>query len=134
MSSKKTSGVGKAAAGLGLAALAAGAAATYFFSGSEGKKHQQQAQALGKKAKTEMLHRIKQMKSVSKKTYDQAAKEVLAKYKQVKNIDPGELTALGKELKGHWDSISKTLDKAAKAGLKAMPKKSPSKTKKRARK
>jgi hypothetical protein len=51
------------------------------------------------------------MKGVSKQAYDSAAKEVLAKYKQIKNIDPKEVEALGKELKGHWEKIAKDLSK-----------------------
>jgi hypothetical protein len=35
----------------------------------------------------------------------------LAKYKQIKNIDPKEVEALGKELKGHWEKIAKDLSK-----------------------
>ena len=118
---KKTSSVKKVAAGLGVAALAAGAAAAYYFAGPKGKKHRDQLSALGKKAKTDMVQRIKGMKTLSKQAYAGAVKEVLAKYKQAKNIDPQELVILGQELMGHWDDISKNI---AKLGTK---KKTPAK-------
>lgn len=101
----------KIAEGLGLAALAAGAAATYFFYGPGGKTRQKNLKVWSKKAKEELVKKIKSMKSVSKQTYETATKEVLAKYKQIKNIDPKEVEVLGKELKGHWEKISKDLSK-----------------------
>ena len=111
----KKSAAGKIAGGLAVAALAASAAATYYFAGPGGKKHRKQVSAFSKKAKGEMLNKIKQMKTVSAVAYSQAAKEVLAKYKQAKHIAPGELAALASELKGHWDKISKDV---AKLGAK----------------
>jgi uncharacterized protein HemX len=111
----KKPSAGKIAGGLGLAAIAAAAAATYYFSGKQGKKHLKEFSGWNKKAKAEMLKKIKQMKSVSKQAYDEAAAEVLSKYKQAKNIDPKELQAFGRELKGHWEKISKEL---AKLGAK----------------
>lgn len=113
---KKTSAAGKIAAGLGVAALAAGAAAVYYLTGPKGKQHQRQAKAWAGKARIEMAGRLKKMKAVSKLAYDQAAKEVLAKYRQAKKIQPEELAAFGKELMGHWDKISKSA--AALSGKK----------------
>jgi hypothetical protein len=110
----KKSSTGKIAGGIGIAALAAGAAAVaegYYFSGKEGKKHRKQVSAWSKQAKMEMVKKIKEMKGVSKQAYDQASAEILAKYKQAKNIDPEELMAFGQELKGHWDKISKEVSK-----------------------
>ncbi len=112
----KQSPVRKIATGVGLAALAAAAAGTYYFYGAGGEKHRKAAKAWAKRAKSEMMKKIKGMKSVSKQAYSQAVKEVMDKYKQVKNIDPSELAALGKELSGHWENISKDL---AKLGSKA---------------
>jgi len=103
---KKKSSAGKIAAGLGLAAVAA-VAAGYYFSGKEGKKHLKQLSGWSKKAKGEMLQKITKMKAVSEQTYNKAAQEVLTKYKQAKNIDPKELQAFGRELKGHWKKIAK---------------------------
>ena len=112
---KSTSTGTKVAEGLGLAALAAAAAATYYFYGKDGGKHRKAVSAWSKKAKEEMVKKIKTMKNVSKTTYEAAAKEVLAKYKQVKNISPKEVEELKKELTGHWQKIAKDLTKVGQA-------------------
>lgn len=114
------SNAGKIAAGVGVAALGAAAAAAYFLKTDSGKKNVKQMSAMAKKAKTEMLSKIKKMKVMSKQAYHEAAEEVLAKYKELKNIDPSELKELGAELKGHWDSISKSLQKAGAKTVKSV--------------
>jgi len=121
----KSSSVGRVAAGLGIAALAATAAAAYYFSGTSGKKHRRQISAWAKKAKAEMVGEIKKMKVVSKSAYEKAAKEVMAKYKQAKNVKPEELAALGRELKGHWNKISKTVSALGKKKEAVNKKRSP---------
>jgi hypothetical protein len=118
MAKKTSSAAGKIAGGLGLAALAAGAAAAYYFTGKGGKQNRKKVSAWTHKAKTDMVSEMKKMKTVSKAAYEKAAKEVLAKYKQAKNIDPKEFAALGHELKGHWNSISKKVSKLGTAGKK----------------
>ena len=56
----------KLAAGLGMAALAAAAAGTYYFYGNKSKQHRRDLKSWGKKARTEMLQKIKKMKTFSK--------------------------------------------------------------------
>lgn len=127
----KKSSAGRIAGGLGLAAVAAAVAAVaagYYFSGKEGKKHLKELSGWSKKAKGEMLQKIKKMKAVSKRAYDEAAQEVLAKYKQAKNIDPKELQAFGRELKNHWKKIAKEI---SKLGAKKQAKKTATKSRKK---
>ncbi len=112
---KKSSRAGKVAGVLGLAAGVAAAAAGYYFYGKDGKKHRKALGAWSKKAKTEMLEKMKNMETVSKQAYSKAATEVLAKYKQAKQVDPKELAAFGQELKTHWQQIA---NHAAKLGTK----------------
>ena len=103
-----SSSTGKVAGTIGLAAsLVVAAATAYYFYGKDGKQHRQQAGAWSKKAKLEVLQKIKQMKAVSQKAYHKAVEEVLAKYKLVKDINPQELHNFGQELKAHWAEISK---------------------------
>jgi len=104
----------KIAEGSGLAALAAGAAATYFFYGQGNNKRRKQLSAWSKKAKEDMVKKIKAMEKVSKQNYEMATKEILAKYKQIKNIAPKDVEILGKELKSHWQKISADLVKLGK--------------------
>ena len=118
---KKTSNAGKVAGVLGLLAGAAVAiAAGYYFYGKGGRQHRKEAAAWTKKAKLEILEKIKQMKDVSQEAYDKVVEGVLAKYKLIKNIDLKELQNFGDELKAHWAEISK---EAAKLGNKGRAKK-----------
>jgi hypothetical protein len=122
--SKKSSSSGTViAGGLGAAALAAAAAAGYFFYGKDGKNNRQKLKTWSKSAKQDMVKKIKGLKVISKTAYEQAAKEVLAKYKQAKNIDPKELTAFGAELKQQWNNISKQALKLGTAKKKTPAKK-----------
>jgi hypothetical protein len=105
---KKTSNAGKVAGAVGLAAAAVAAAATgYYFYGKGGKAHRKEAGEWTKKAKTEVLGKIKQMKDVTQETYNKVVEDVLAKYKKIKSIDLKELQIFGQELKAHWEQISK---------------------------
>jgi hypothetical protein len=131
MATKQSSGQSsgkKVAEGIGIAALAAGAAAAYYFSGKGGQAKRTQAKAWVKSAKSEMAQKIKGMEKLSKVAYEQAGKEILAKYKQAKNIDPKELAAFAQELKGHWDEISKHVAKL-NSSTKAKSIKAPAKKK-----
>jgi hypothetical protein len=119
---KKTSSTEKVAGALGLAAAGVAAVATaYYFYGKGGKAHRKQVSVWSKKAKMEMLQKIKQMKVVSQASYHKAAGEVLAKYKLAKNIDPKELQSFGQELKSHWTQISKDAAKLTSKGHTKKP-------------
>lgn len=107
----KQSTATKVVEGLSVAALATAAAAAYFFTGPEGKKNKAKARAWASAAKKDMLVKIKHMKTVSQKAYQQAAREVMAKYKRAKNIEPAELRAFGAELKKHWEKIAMDVKK-----------------------
>jgi TRAP-type mannitol/chloroaromatic compound transport system substrate-binding protein len=122
---KNTSISGKVAGGvIGAAAGVAAIAAGYYFYAKGGKTHRKQASVWIKKAKMEMLKKIKPMKVVSQAAYDKAAAEILEKYKLIKNIEPKELQKFGQELKAHWEEISK---EAAKLTSKRQAKKSEAK-------
>jgi TRAP-type mannitol/chloroaromatic compound transport system substrate-binding protein len=114
---KKTSNAGKVAGVVSLAAGVVAAVATgYYFYGKGGKGHREELNDWTKKAKMDMLEKIKQMKDVTKEAYDKALAEILAKYKQVKNIDPKQLQTFGQELKAHWKEISKQAAKLSNKG------------------
>lgn len=121
-------------AGLGAAALAAtAAAAAYFLTGKDGAKNRKKLGAWATKAKKEVAKEVKNMKSYSQGSYDKTVDAVLKNYKNLKNLDSSEVLALGKELKGHWESIQsevkKTLAKRSSVGKKPAAKAKP-KTKK----
>jgi hypothetical protein len=122
---KKITSAQKVAGGvLGLAAGASAVTAGFYFFGKDGKGHRKQALAWSKKAKMEILEKIKDMKIVTKSTYQNALDDVLEKYKDLKSIDPKDLKAFGQELMSHWEKISKD---AVKLTGKAAVKKSEAK-------
>lgn len=113
---EKTSIATKAAGVLGLATGAATVAAGYYFFGKNGKEHRKEAGNWTKKAKMEMLEKIKDMKEVSKDAYHEALEEVLEKYKVLDGIDAKELKSFGQELMDHWEKISKDAGKLGGKG------------------
>lgn len=112
----------KVAEGLGLAALAAAAAAAYFLTGAKGRQNRKKMAAWTKQARRDMAKKLGLMKSLSKQAYTQASKEVLNKYRRAKSIKPAELAAFGKELKAHWDNIVREAGKLGKINKKAKSK------------
>lgn len=102
------------AVGAGVAALAAAAAGTYLLAGKRGAKNRAKVKAWVKDVQKDVVSQLKKAKGVSKKAYNEAVDTALAGYKNLKNVDKSELLAAGRELKSHWDSISKQLTGAPK--------------------
>ena len=93
--------------GLGVAAIAAAAGATYLYGTKSGAKKRKEIKGWMLKAKGEILENIENMKEVSEGAYHDVVESVLGKYKKLKNIDPVEVAALMAELKAHWNNIQK---------------------------
>ena len=120
---KKSEGVG-AGAILGIAAVAAAAAAGgYFLYGKDGAKNRKKVKGWMLKAKGEILEKVEKLKDVSEAEYNNAINAVAAKYAAIKSIDPVEVEAMAKELRGHWKNIKKTI--APKKAVKKSAKKAP---------
>ena len=94
--------------GAGLASIAAG---TYFFLGPKGKKHQQDAAAWGTKMKGDIIKKLKTARAVSKPIYHDIVDAVAEKYQSEKVAGGKEVVALAKDLKKHWDAMSKASKK-----------------------
>lgn len=125
MAQKHTSG-GKVAAGVGLAALAAAAAGAIFLYGTEaGKKQRKNIKSWSLRMKGDVIDRMEKMKEWSEESYAQVVDAVTEKYKNVKNVDPRELTAIAADLKRHWKNITRQVQGGTKkpAAKKAAPKK-----------
>ena len=106
--------------GIGLAAVAAAAAGAYFFYGPSGAKNRKNLKSWAVKAKAEVMENVEKMKDVTEKTYDQTVSTVMAKYKKLKNIAPGELAEVQKDLKDSWKSVKAEIDKYTKSSAKAV--------------
>lgn len=109
-------------AGFGLAAVAAAAAGAYYFYGKEGARHRKHLKTWVVKAKAEVMEQIEAMSTVTEKSYEKAVSDVMGKYKKLKNVAPGEIAEVTKELKSHWKAIKKELDAAASGAAKAVNK------------
>jgi hypothetical protein len=122
---KANNGNNKIGTGLGIAAaVAAAAAGAYYFYGSnDATKHRKQLKGWMVKAKGDVMEKLEGMKEVTKDTYEKAVNDVMKKYEKVKNASPEELTALAKQLHGHWKSISGSLAKKPAARKKVSAKK-----------
>ena len=92
---------------LGVTAAAAATAAGIYFYGKNGKQHRKDASDWTKKVKKDVINKIAAMENVTEEMYHKIIDGVVAKYKEIESIDPKELVTFGKELKGHWNDISK---------------------------
>lgn len=116
----------KVAVGLGVAAVAAFAAAGYFLYGKDGAKNKKKVKGWMLKAKGEVLEGVEKLKNVTEEEYKAIVDKVGSKYQAVKNIDPAELATMTRELHGHWKNIKKSITAAPK---KKVAKKAAKKTK-----
>lgn len=96
----------KTAIGLGIAALAAAVAGTYFLYGSDkASSNRRKMKSWMLRMKAEVMDEVAALKDVTEETYDKTVAKVAEKYKQIKDIDPEEVTALAGRMKGHWNEI-----------------------------
>ena len=91
-------------AGVGLAALAAGA---HFLYGKEGAQNRDKVRGWTLKARGEMLEKLEKLREVNEKKYHEVVDTVAARYKKLKQVDRKELNGLVKEAKGFWEKILK---------------------------
>ncbi len=107
MATKTKTTKGKVAAGVGVAtALAAGAAAYYFY-GKNGAKNRAKAKKWASAAKREVVKELRKLKTLDKSAYDRTVEAVAGRYRKLKDVAPDELSALTREMKGHWGNVSK---------------------------
>jgi hypothetical protein len=93
-------------AGVGLAALAAGA---HFLYGKEGAENRKKVRGWALKARGEMLEKLEQMREVNEKKYHEVVDKVADRYKKLKQVDRKELNGLVKEAKSLWSRILKNV-------------------------
>ncbi len=124
MAAKTKISKGKVAAGVGVAAaaLAAGAAA-YYFSGRNGAKSRAKAKKWVSDAKREVVSELRKLKTLNKGAYDRTVEAVAGRYRKLKDVAPGELAALTREMKGHWGNVSKAFSARKPARRPAAKKK-----------
>lgn len=96
--------------GVGIAAVVAAAAGTYFLYGSKNAvKNRKKVKGWMLKAKGEILEKLENLKEVNEEIYHKIVNEVSNKYQAVKSIDKKDVVEFAKELKSHWKSIEKEI-------------------------
>lgn len=88
------------------ATLAGLAAASYFFLGPKGKKHQKHAKAWAIKMKADIIGKLEMVHDVSGPVYHEIIDSVATEYKKNKKASREEIDALAQDLKKHWRTIS----------------------------
>ncbi len=109
----------KCYSGLGLAIVAATAAAGYFLYGSkDSARRRKKIKGWTLKAKGEVLERIEKLKDVSEDEYNKIIDSVSAKYSKMKNIDEEEVQESMNDLRKYWKNIQKEIEPKKKKAKK----------------
>jgi hypothetical protein len=117
MATKKTtnnSSVTKIAAiGAGIASVAA---ASYFFLGPKGKKHQKHARSWVIKMKGDIIEKLESARDVSEPVYHKIVDAVAEKYAKGMKATSAEVSEIATDLKKHWKTLQgkKSVKKAKK--------------------
>jgi len=101
----------KCGSGLGIAVIAAAAAAGFFLYGSKNStKNRQKIKGWSLKAKGEVLEKIEKLKDVSEDEYNKIIDSVSEKYSKMKNMDEEEVQESMDELRKYWKNIKKEIE------------------------
>ncbi len=96
--------------GVGVVAIVAAAAGTYFLYGSKNApKNRKKIKAWTLKAKGEVLEKLEKAKDMTEQTYHNIVDSVAKKYEVVKSVDKADVMEFASELKSHWKHIAKEI-------------------------
>lgn len=94
--------------GVGIAAVVAATAGTYFLYGSKNaSRNRKKIKGWMLKAKGEILEKLENVKDINEEIYHKIVNEVSNKYQALKSIDKKDVMAFADELKKHWKGIEK---------------------------
>ena len=97
--------------GVGIAAVVAGIAGAHFLDSAKKRK---KLKGWMLKMKGEALERIENLREATEPAYHKAIDQAAKQYISLKHIDQKELAAVTKELKNHWKSINRQIEKLRK--------------------
>lgn len=101
---EKKSNIAKyATIGAGLASIAT----AYFFLGPKGEKHQKQMKTWAIKMKADVVEKLEEARDMSELAYHQIIDSVAQEYEKKAKVGREEIQSLAKDLKKHWNIISK---------------------------
>ena len=116
MKKQSNGAVGKIVA-LG-ASVAALGAATYYFFGPEGKKHQKNFKGWMIKMKADIVEKIEDAGEVTETVYHKIIDEVADAYAKTGKVSKEEIAVYGDLLKKQWDNVVKSTKKPVKQAVK----------------
>lgn len=90
------------------ASIAGLAAASYFFLGPKGKKHQKNVKAWAIKMRGDVVEKLEMAGDVSEDVYREIIDSVAAEYEKGKKAGREEINAMAEDLKKHWKTISRS--------------------------
>ncbi len=88
------------------AGIASLAAASYFFLGPKGKKHQQDTKAWAIKMKGDVVAKLKKARAISEPVYHKIIDSVATEYAKRAKAGRTEIHDLAIDLKKHWKTLS----------------------------
>lgn len=100
------------------ASIAGLATTAYFFLGPKGKTHQRHTKAWAVKMKADVIEKLERAREISEPIYDDIINSVASKYEKSKNVDYKEIEEIARDLKKHWQVISKKAKVAQKTATK----------------
>jgi hypothetical protein len=131
-SAKKSSNIVKSVeAGAALAAVAGAAAGYYFYGTQNAKKHRQAATTWAKGLKKDVHTQVKKLKKIDAQSVAKIVDQASKTYQTAKGASKGDVMMAAKELKANWKTIQAELapsKKMVKAVKKATSKKAVKKT------
>ena len=116
---KQSNGVVGKIVALG-ASVAALGAATYYFFGPEGKKHQKNFKGWMIKMKADVIEKIEDAGEVTEKVYHKIIDEVAAAYAKTGKVSKEEIALYADVLKKQWGNVVKSTKKPVKRAVKTV--------------
>lgn len=99
--------------GLGLAGLAAGAGAYYFYAAKGAEKNRKKAEKWAHDLKAEVIKKAKLAKKLDEKAMKVIVGEATKAYEKVQSVDKKDLTNLATELMQNWTEVKKEVERTA---------------------
>jgi hypothetical protein len=123
----------KAAVGIGIgvtAALASAAGAYFLYGSKHADQNRKKVRSWALKAKADVLEGLETAQNMSKEDYEKLVDRAVKGYSKLKDVKPGELVALAREMKAHWKELEKKGDRGTRAAKKTAKKTARKATKK----
>ena len=92
---------------LGVGGLLAVAAGVYLLTGKRGEKNRIRIKKWALAMKKEVVSRMQGLETVNRDGYERIVAQVAKRYRSMKDVEPGELGRVTREINRQWASIEK---------------------------